>query len=408
MRSVTAGLVMFAAAAGGCARPFAPPGGEADRLPPALVTTSPAPFAVLTQLNQPVVFRFDERIRTRTFNRALVSVSPGAPETVEFQVKGNEVRVRPRGGWVAGQIYNVVLRPGVEDLFNNRRSRPAELVFSTGPQVPPSALAGLIEDRLTGRPARDALVEAVRRTDSTVYRAWADSSAFFALRHIPYGTYDLYAFADANRNGRRDAAESRQALTASVGPGQDTVQVFFVILPNDTTAPRALRAEPLDSLQARITFDDAIDPDSGLVAARAEVFILPDSTPRPGPVTLQLEATAMAAVRARRAAADSAAADSTARARAAADSAARPPARARPPGPPPAAAGREPTGPIPEKVVVLGTDTPFIPGTFAIVIVGARNVNGLGGGGSVRLTVRAPAAPARQPADTIPAVPGGR
>jgi hypothetical protein len=156
-------LVVLAA----CARPFAPPGGDPDRLPPGLVSTSPAPFAVLTELDEPVVFRFDERIRTRNFSPALVSVSPGVPEDVEFQVKGNEVRVGLRGGWRQGQIYNVVIRPGVEDMFNNRRARAAELVFTTGPQVPHSVLAGLIEDRLTGRPAREA-VEAVRRTDSTV------------------------------------------------------------------------------------------------------------------------------------------------------------------------------------------------------------------------------------------------
>lgn len=401
-------LLIGAACLANCARPYAPPGGDPDRLPPALVTTTPAPFEVLRQLDQPVVFRFDERLRTRTFTRALVSVSPGSPETIEFDVKGNEVRIRQRGGWTAGQIYNIVLRPGVEDMFNNRRTRPAELIFSTGPQVPPSALGGLIEDRLTGRPAKDAAVEAMRRSDSTVYRAWADTSAFFVLRHIPYGTYDLLAFGDANRNGRRDGSESRQALTATVGPGQDTVQVFFVLLPNDTTPPRALRAEPIDSLQARITFDDSIDPDSGLVAATAAVFALPDSTPWPGTFTLQLEAAATAAARARRAAADSAAADSAARARAAADTTRRAAPRPRPATPPATVAPGAPTRPVPEKVVVLGSDTPMRPGTYVILVSGVRNVNGLAGGGSARLTVRPAAARPGAPPDTTPQVPRTR
>ena len=406
------GVALTALAA--CARPYAPPGGDPDRLPPALVTTNPAPFTVWTQLEQPVVFRFDERLRTRTFTRALVSVSPGSPADIEFHVSGNEVRVRPRGGWLPGQIYRVVLRPGVEDMFSNRRLAEAELVFSTGPQVPPSALAGLIEDRMTRRPARDAIVEAVRRNDSTVYRAWADSAAFFALRYIPYGTYDLYAYADGNRNGRRDPSEARDiGVTASVGPGQDTVQVFFELLPNDSTPPRPLRAEPQDSVHVRITFDDAIDPDSGLVAATATIFALPDSTLRPGRPALLLEAAATAAARARRAAADSAAADSAARARArtGGDSAAAPPAPARPPAP--VAGGRPgaaapaaqnaPTEPLPEKIVVLSTDAPFAPGEYVLVISGARNVNGLVGGGSVRFTVKPPAAPARAPADTTAA-----
>jgi len=410
------GLLLALTALAACARPYAPTGGEPDRLPPALVSTSPAPFVVVTQLDEPAVFRFNERIRTRTFNRSLVSVSPGEPGDIEFHVGGDEIRVRPRGGWAPGQIYHVVIRPGVEDLFNNRRTQQVELVFSTGPEVPRDALAGLVEDRLTGRGARDAVVEAVRRTDSTVYRAWTDSSAFFALRDIPYGTYDLYAYADANHNGRRDPAEARHlGVTASLGAGQDTVQVFFELLPSDTTAPRLLRAETMDSTAVRVTFDDAVDPDSGLVAATAAAYLLPDSTLRPGRLTLELLAAATEAARRRRAAADSVAADSAARA--AADSAARaatrdstaarPPARALPsaaraaaraPGPAPAA----PTGPLPEKIVVLSSEQPFAPGDYAIVIEGVRNVNGLSGGGSVRVTVKAAPAPARPSADTIP------
>jgi hypothetical protein len=161
----------------------------------------------------------------------------------------------------------------------------------------------------------------------------------------------------------------------------------------------------MDSMQVRITFDDAIDQDSGLVAARADVFALPDSTARAGNYTLQLEAAALASARARRPAADSvapdsAAADSGCIHNSTVDTTARAAPRLRPGAAPPAA--QEPTVPIPQKAIVLGSDTPFRPGSYAIVVSGARNVNGLAGGGSVTLTVRAPATPARSPTDTLP------
>jgi len=393
MGKLVAGLLLTMVVLAGCARPYAPPGGERDRLPPALVSTSPAPLAVGGELDAPVVFRFDERIRTRTFTRALVSVSPSLPDEIEFDIKGSEVRVRRRGGWQPGQIYHVILRPGVEDLFGNRRSLPAELVFSTGPQIPPTALAGLVEDRITARAARDAVVEAVRRNDSTVYRTYADSAAFFALRHVPYGTYDVVAYSDANRNARRDASEARHlGVTASLGPGQDTVQVFFNLLPSDTTGPRLLRAETQDSLSVRLTFDDAIDPDSGMVGGGAELFALPDSSSVPAALDMQLQAVAAAAARIRQAAVDSARADS-----ARADTAA-----ARVPVPPPAAA-QDTARILPEKVLVLTMERALSPGEYAVVVRGLRNVNGLVGGGSARFTVRPP--PRRPAADTARAEP---
>src|SRR5690606_32210467 len=106
-------LLLCAALGAACARPQAPPGGAPDVRAPALVATAPSPLSVITDLASPVVIRFDERLRVRTFNRTFVSVMPGTPAEMDVSLKGNEIRIRREGGWLAGQVYHVVVRAGI-------------------------------------------------------------------------------------------------------------------------------------------------------------------------------------------------------------------------------------------------------------------------------------------------------
>ena len=382
--------VVLLLALGACARPQPAPGGDPDRQAPGLVSTSPAALARVTDPNATVVFRFDERLRTRSFNRTFVTVMPGEPDEFQVSVHGNEVRVSRRAGWLPGQIYHVVVRTGIEDLFGNRRSVPAELVFSTGPEVPFTAIAGMVQDRVTRQGARDAQVQAVRRADSTVYRTAADSASFFALRHAPYGTYDVVAFSDRNRNNRLDAGEPRSGISlVNLGAGADTVMVMFELLPHDSTGPRLSRAELADSTHLRLTFDDYIDAENGTGGASLEVYQLPDSTLYQAGGALQLPAAFEAERERSRAAAD------TGRARA--DTARADTARPAPPRRPGIASAQRPTGPVADRTVIATVMRPLVPGEYAVVVRNIRNVNGLVGSGSVRFTVRAAT---RAPGDT--------
>lgn len=391
-------LLLGALLGAACARPQAPPGGDPDRQPPALVATAPAPLSLLSDLAAPVVVRFDERLRVRTFNRTFVTVMPGAPAEMEVSLHGAEIRVRRTGGWLPGQVYHVVVRAGLEDRFGNKRTDPVELVFSTGPEIPPTALAGVVQDRMTGQGARDAVVEAVRQSDSTTYRAQADSTAFFALRHAPYGTYDVRAYTDRNRNGRLDAGESRsEAVLVSMAPGADTTTLALELLPGDTTPPRLLRAETLDSLHVRLTFDDAIDLEFGLDSARVSFLRLADSATIAIAARLQPARAHEQEQQRARAAADSARAAEAARADttlAATDTAA-PPVTAPPRAPGVTrGAASAPGRLVPEPAVVVTLPAPLAPGEYAAQATGFRNLNRLSGGGTAEFTVQPPRPPA--------------
>jgi hypothetical protein len=398
MRIVIRVALLAAVMAAACARAYPPAGGERDRIAPRLIGTTPGPLEVVPGFDQPVVFRFDERLSERNFSEALVMVSP-RDGALRVERGRREVRVRIDGGWRPNRVYRVVLLPGIRDLFGNARTESAEIVFSTGPPIPNTAVAGIVLDRLTGRPPQNALVHAVRRGDTASYTAVGDTMGFFSLRHLPLGVYDLFAFTDQNRNRRRDPVEPMDTATLSLGSAADTVAVVFNVLAPDTTPPRVTRAEVIDSLHVRVTLDDYVDVAAPITGAAAELHVLPDSTRFAGARRLlqaplfERERREIAAQRADTAAVQRA--DTAAVQRA--DTAAVPPPTPAPPARVPAGrAAAQPASqePLPTREVVVELDRPLEPGLqYTITVSGLVNLHGLVGGGSAGFETR----PAAQP-----------
>lgn len=369
MRNMPVSLAL-AVCAGACARAYPPPGGEQDTTPPGLADVTPEALAVLPDYKGPVVFRFNERLSERGFSESLVVVSP-LDGALRVDRGRREVRVSIDGGWRPNRVYRVIVEPGLRDLFGNARTEAVELVFSTGPPVPSTAIAGIVEDRLSGRGADAAVVTAVRRADTVSYMALADSSGFFALRHVPLGVYDLRAYSDQNRNRRRDFAEPVDSgRSVSLGSPTDTITEVFTLLPSDTTGPRVSDAESTDSMHVRVSFDDYLEPVDSLVPLQGRVVTLPDSAEY-ALVVGGLHPTVWE--RQRPVPADTAAvADTVA------------------PRPLPRTPPRPDHSTLPNRDLVVRLDRPLRPGRYVITITNAVNINGLRGGGADDFQVRPP------------------
>lgn len=413
--------VLAAAVVAGCANEYAPLGGPPDREPPYVVATEPEAMSVVPDWKGPVVIRFNERISERGIQQA-VTVSP---ETGEVQVKKGrrELRISLKGGWQPGRIYRIVVHPVVQDLFGNTRPDPVDLVFSTGAPIPGTTLAGQVLDRITGKPVRDARVEAVHLADSTTYVAVTDTAGLFALRHIPSGEYTVRAYVDQIPNRQIDFPEPFHSAEVSIGAA-DTAVVQFALLSQDTTAARVTSASAPDSTHVRIRLDDYLDPEVPLDGIRVELYVLPD-TSFAGTAKAMHVHEFEALVARRKAAEDSIAArDSTA----APDAAARGSGTARDStavrsaaGAPDAARGlvegtgraeaataQADTARLPSREFVAVPATPLPPETrFLVRVEGVRNIHGLdGGGGTAEFTTPARPAPrdmTAAPADSIPA-----
>jgi hypothetical protein len=158
-----------------------------------------------------------------------------------------------------------------------------------------------------------------------------------------------------------------------------------------------VRADFVDSMRVRVTFDDYFDVDEPVLGATAEIHQLPDSVRVAAARRLLLApvyergrvaAEAAAAQRAAAAAADTAAA-----------------VRADTVAPPAAPAPRPETPLLPAREIVVELDRALPPGhSFTITVAGAINISGLAGGGVARFDTP-PAAPPPDPPPPDPPPP---
>ena len=364
---------------GACAQASSPPGGEVDREPPRVVETVPTQGAIAPDFNSDVRIHFDETLSERGARAAdVVAVSP-EPTDLKVERHGHEIIVSTKAGWQKGRVYHVSVLPGLQDRFGNARPSTYDLVFSTGPAITATTLAGIVNDRLTGRPVASARVLATGDGDGVTYTAQTDTGGFFALRSLPTARYTLLAFVDQNRNKKPDAADPRDMRLNIPVTGRDTPVVEFSVLAPDSTPARLLKAEVRDSQQIRITFDDFIDAAAPLADVTVQLFHLPDSTLVP--TTLlhvhEFEARQLAA---------------------------RDTSKARPPGVPPVPGARRDTArALPTQDLVVIPGTALQPrATYRVSVSHIINISVVhGGGGSVTFETPARAAPPRPtPADT--------
>jgi Big-like domain-containing protein len=281
-----------------------------------VVQTTPDSGAVLQTPPHEAAIQFDEVIAERvagtpnTIDGAVVLSPTVGPTRVSW--KRTRLEVSPRGGFKPGRIYRLELLPVVTDLRTNRMHQGRLIVFSTGPEIPHARLTGAIVDWVAGHAAPRALVEAVLLPDSLPYRTVTDSTGWFDMGAMPAGTYLIYGIMDTNGDKRRGP---REAFDTSRVEVTDSGVVELYAFVHDTIGPRVRQVETQDSMTVKVTFDRPIDPAFAFDTAHVALTTEEDSTTKL-PVTgifteRQLDSLRAAADSARRAARDTAHADTT-------------------------------------------------------------------------------------------------
>jgi hypothetical protein len=191
----------------------------------------------------------------------------------------------------------VIILPGIQDRFNSRgASQLSSRVFNGRS----TRVDGDRRSRYRSREratCRETRVTAVASGDSVVHATVTDTAGFFGLRFLPPARYDVVAFDDQNRNKKLDRGERRDTRSIIVASVRDTQVVELALLAPDTTPARLLRAEPRDSMEVRLVFDDYLEPKQVLTGIRVQLFQLPDSTVVPGATITTQEAAEAARAR---------------------------------------------------------------------------------------------------------------
>ena len=249
-----------------CARNEPPTGGPEDRFPPYIIETLPDTFSTIEPGTREVWFGFSERISERPVSGRLNDVVVVSPSTGEIRVKHRRdgITVQMREGFAPGLVYRVTLLPVIKDMFGNALPDPFDLVFSTGGEIVPNVIAGMVEDRVTGEATRDVRVAArfAHGDDTITHWNFSDSAGVFSLRYVPGGPFEMWAWQDQNRDGEIGDSEPQTSLT----PGElvdapDTTLAILTLIQPDTTPPRLTRATVDDSVTLKIEIDDYIEPD---------------------------------------------------------------------------------------------------------------------------------------------------
>jgi hypothetical protein len=384
-----------------CAKIEAPPGGPPDTAPPRLIGTYPESLVALPGFDGEVEFRFDEVVSegsapgnaegTGDLQR-LILLSP-TNRTADVSWKRSRITVRPGEGWRPNRTYRIELLPGVMDLRNNRATSARTVVtFTTGGPLPADTLRGKVIDWTTGQPVPGALVEAVLQPDSLPYRIGADSAGNFVGAPLPAGTYVVYGSVDQNRNGRREAREAYDSVTATGNGAALTLWTF----PHDTNPPRLQQATPRDSVTVELQFSQPLSPsqriDTGLVTVRH----LPDSAVVPV-AALSTQRIFDSLRQAEAARPDSLRPDSLA-------PAARP--AARPPTVTPARDTTPGRPPLSDRLILVLKSPMDTAGQYLVVVDSIRNVTGVSGSTRGVFAAPKPGVPLQRPdsvgVDSVP------
>ena len=263
MRRLIVALALF-----GCASQGAPPGGQPDSLAPNLIAVVPESGAVNVTPDR-VEFRFDEVVSERPGGGApsleqivLISPSDGLPR-VDWRRRS--IAVRPRNDWRENAVYTVTLLPGMADLRGNVMQSKKTVIFSTGPTIPDTRIAGVLYDWVNGVTARNASIEALALPESVAYVARTDSAGAFVLAHLPPGRYALRAWLDANNNRDLDPREAYDSAGVTL---RDTASVTLFAFVHDTLPPRINTVEVADSMTLRVEFNQPLDPTRSLDTTR--------------------------------------------------------------------------------------------------------------------------------------------
>jgi hypothetical protein len=233
-----------------------------------VVSSTPEPLSVVAPFDNAVRIRFERDLSERLASgggsiQDAVIVSPMTGEP-RIETGGSGIEVSIEGGFLPGIVYRVTVLPRFQDRFQNRMAVPFDLIFSTGPDLSPNLIAGIVTSRLTLQSLAGIRIEANMVEGEYPYTAVTDSTGFFTFPHIPEGRYTLVAFEDQNRNRRPDFSERQESIALAINDGDTLIVNDLALLAPDTTAAVLESVALQDSTGLLLTFDDHIDPAASL------------------------------------------------------------------------------------------------------------------------------------------------
>jgi len=261
-------LLPAAAFLAGCAGQVFPPGGPKDTVPPAVVRTVPDTNATRATPNE-ITLEFSKYVDRRSVEESIF-ISPPLGE-LKYDWSGREVTFTYAGTLKARTTYVVTVGTDVADIHEgNRMASSFALAFATGDSIDRGEVTGRVFDekpegvlafayRLTGI-LPDTLDPAHTKPD---YVTQTGKTGTFALVHIAFGTYRVFAVRDEYHNLVYDAqvdqfgSPAEDVTVSASSPARRGL--FYRLSMEDTTRPFLSGAHARDVRTLALRFSEPLD-----------------------------------------------------------------------------------------------------------------------------------------------------
>lgn len=207
-------VAQFQVFTAGCANIVPPTGGPRDSLPPTLLRVTPND-STRNFTGKKIVFEFDEFIAQpdNLQENLLVSPVPKLPPSVVSKLRTLTVTIRDT--LEENTTYAINFGKAIKDINEGNILNDFTYVFSTGSGIDSLTVSGKVIIAETGKTDSTLIAVLHRNTDDSAvikerprYVAKTDRDGNFTFRHLPPGTFALYAFKD--EGGQRKYQSKKQ------------------------------------------------------------------------------------------------------------------------------------------------------------------------------------------------------
>lgn len=242
--------ILFAAA---CARQSSPTGGPKDTIPPKLISTNPKNEQ--TNFNGTTVeLEFNEYLNLNAAKEQVI-ITPSIGKEYEITSKRNTVKINLNTELDPNTTYTINFREAIQDITERNPVRNLKLAFSTGSYVDSLSIQGKVTDLITNKEMKDVTVALQHYSDTlsilqypSFYFTRTDEKGNFKLDYIKPGLYQLYAYADKNKNLIVDSRNETYAFLAEpINLRKDTAKLNLKMTRLDTRELKITSARPYNT-----------------------------------------------------------------------------------------------------------------------------------------------------------------
>ena len=191
----------------GCAVIVPPQGGFRDTIPPVMTKATPADSSVNFKGNR-INFSFDEYVKIDNFEQNAI-ISPLPKNMPRPTNRLNTVTLHIRDTLEPNTTYTIDFGKSIQDVNEGNVMKDFTYTFSTGPSLDSLSFRGNVIVAETGVSDSTLTVMLYKTADDSAVRnerpryvTKLDGKGNFVFKHLPAGTFYLYALEDNSRSYR--------------------------------------------------------------------------------------------------------------------------------------------------------------------------------------------------------------